>query len=101
MVTRLDHLQSKSDRFSCKSHANIVELAECSKILPHLLVLSEEHKAECVALQAELQQFEGDLQSAITEVWPEVQEEDISDEPQKPKKPVIASRTWAIDYIGV
>lgn len=102
MVTRLEHLQSRScQHHSLKTPSNIVISAECSKVLPHLLVLSEEHKAECESLKSELQQFETDLRAAIAEVWLEVEEEAAIEEPQKPKKPIIATRNWAIDYIGV
>ncbi|KAF8845970.1 pol II transcription elongation factor [Paxillus ammoniavirescens] len=43
--------------------------AEVKKLLPHLLQLSKEHRAEGIALQREFSAFEQELREAIEDIW--------------------------------
>lgn len=40
-----------------------------SNLLPHLLHFTDEHRAEGVALQDDLSQFEGELKAAVEQIW--------------------------------
>jgi len=73
MVTRLEHLYG-----------------ECSRILPHLLVMSAEHKTEGLSLQSELQNLEKHLQDVLDEVWLETGDSQM----ERPKRPSVTSKLW-------
>ena len=93
MVTRLEHLHGE---FMCigTQLGELLEqiLGECSRVLPHLLVMSAEHKNEGLSLQSELRGFERHLQDVLDEVWPETGDGQVE---QRPKKPAASSKLWS------
>lgn len=56
-------------------------LGEAGKLLPHMLQLSDEHREEGKALQAELVNFQRELSEAIEEVWTRPPGSDLKDAP--------------------
>ncbi|KAI0314583.1 IKI3 family-domain-containing protein [Amylostereum chailletii] len=55
---------------------------EASSLVPHLLQLTDEHRAEARELQDELAAFEKELAEAIAQVWPMAPGEVEGEEPQ-------------------
>ncbi|KAF8318502.1 IkappaB kinase complex, IKAP component [Clavulina sp. PMI_390] len=81
MVPRLEHLK-----------------VECSKLLPHLLNLSESHRDQYSVVRSEIETFGTHLREVIEEVWPpDVDEMVMAAGPPptpKPPKPTTTSKLW-------
>ncbi|PVF95559.1 IkappaB kinase complex, IKAP component [Serendipita vermifera] len=86
---------------------------EVGKLLPHLLLMSEEHRTEGVRLQRAVIQFEDRFKEAVEAVWAENSDSTGSVQvnesgpvlpsqqaaPPKPPKPEFCDRFWGIRFL--
>lgn len=79
--------------------------AECAKLLPHLLTMTEELRSEGESLQAELRAFENELRTIVDKVWARFEadkapdQETLQKEKEVPKKPIIGPDAWSLSFL--
>jgi elongator complex protein 1 len=93
LMPRLEHLQGMGcSSLPLRSHSDLCWPAECSKLLPLLFIMRDEHKAAGISLQERLLAFQIQLEAAVGEVWladMNDTKEAPSDHPPRPSFPAL------------